>query len=235
MAQWYYAEGPAQNVGPLSSEELVALFRRGQLPLDTPVWREGMPQWQALRHVAAELGLDGTTASQSPPPLPGAWKTASPQRPQYVAPEPRRMSRGVLVLIVCLALIVPVLAVLGILAAIAIPAYHDYTLRTKVLQPISAGNALKQDVQNHVAAHGQCPANGEAGFKAPEAYAAESVEAVTIGEFEGGTCGIEVRVRGLNPSQLDGRAIWLEFDPDSRQWTCTSEIDDRYLPVQCRG
>lgn len=145
------------------------------------------------------------------------------------------MSRGMMVLIVCLALIVPVISILGILAAIAIPAYHDYTLRAKVMQPISAGSALKAKVQDHFAADGECPVNGEAGFQAPESYASDAVEAITVGEFEGGTCGIEVRVRGLNPSQLDGRAIWLEFDPDTRRWNCSSEIDDRYLPVQCRG
>lgn len=137
MAQWYYAEGPGRNVGPLTTEELAACFRRGQLMLDSQVWREGMAQWQPLRSVAAELGLDATASATAPmpPPLPGAPGHASP-RPgaPAIAPAPRGMSRGTIILIICLAAIIPMLAILGILAAIAIPAFVTYIRRAKTVE-----------------------------------------------------------------------------------------------------
>lgn len=68
MTEWYYAEGQ-QRQGPLPVQEIRQRFQRGQLNLDTLVWREGMAQWAALRQVVDELGLqtlaDATTATSS--------------------------------------------------------------------------------------------------------------------------------------------------------------------------
>ena len=66
MTEWYYAEGQ-QRQGPLPVAEIRQRFQRGQLTLDTLVWREGMGQWAALRQVVDELGLqtlaDASTAT----------------------------------------------------------------------------------------------------------------------------------------------------------------------------
>ncbi|PZS54035.1 RDD family protein [Stenotrophomonas maltophilia] len=68
MTEWYYAEGQ-QRQGPLPVQEIRQRFQRGQLNLDTLVWREGMAQWAALRQVVDELGLqtlaDASTATSS--------------------------------------------------------------------------------------------------------------------------------------------------------------------------
>jgi hypothetical protein len=68
MTEWYYAEGQ-QRQGPLPVQEIRQRFQRGQLNLDTLVWREGMAQWAALRQVVDELGLqtlaDASTATAS--------------------------------------------------------------------------------------------------------------------------------------------------------------------------
>jgi len=56
MTEWYYAEGQ-QRQGPLAVTEIRQRFQRGQLTLDTLVWREGMAEWTALRQVVDELGL----------------------------------------------------------------------------------------------------------------------------------------------------------------------------------
>nr|WP_295376922.1 GYF domain-containing protein [Pseudoxanthomonas sp.] len=234
MAQWYYAEGPGRNVGPLTADEIAARFRQGQIFLDTQVWREGMAQWQPLRGVAAELGLDGGAASSLPPPLPGRPMNAPPRAAYAAAPAPRKMSRGMIILIVCLAAIIPAVAIIGILAAIALPAYHDYTSRAKLMEPIAAGDALKPLVERHLAA-GQCPDNETDGFQPEAAYASQHVAGILVGEFDDGTCGVEVRVRGTGNTRMDDHAIWIFYDGQSRQWGCTSDIEDRFLPVRCRG
>ncbi len=67
MTEWYYAEG--QRPGPAAGQEIRQRFQRGQLNLDTLVWREGMAQWAALRQMVDELGLqtlaDASAASSS--------------------------------------------------------------------------------------------------------------------------------------------------------------------------
>ncbi|HZF97755.1 MAG TPA: RDD family protein [Pseudoxanthomonas sp.] len=57
MESWYYVDAHRQQQGPLASEALMQRFHRGELQLDTLVWREGLSQWQRLREFSHELGL----------------------------------------------------------------------------------------------------------------------------------------------------------------------------------
>ena len=61
------------------------------------------------------------------------------------------------------------------------------------------------------------------------------VAGILVGEFDDGTCGVEVRVRGIGNPRMDDHAIWIFYDGQDRQWGCTSDIEDRFLPVRCRG
>ncbi len=45
--QWYYEKDNAQN-GPVSEEELLALYQQGTIQRHNLVWREGMPDWAPL-------------------------------------------------------------------------------------------------------------------------------------------------------------------------------------------
>lgn len=62
MSEWYYAEGQ-QRQGPVEDEVIRQLFQRGQLTLDTLVWREGMSQWAELRTRVDELQLQTLAAA----------------------------------------------------------------------------------------------------------------------------------------------------------------------------
>lgn len=42
--QWFYANG-GEQVGPLNDQEFHERIRAGQITTETPVWREGMPNW----------------------------------------------------------------------------------------------------------------------------------------------------------------------------------------------
>lgn len=66
MSEWYYAVGQ-QRQGPVTGPDIGLLFQRGQLSLDSLVWREGMPAWAALRTVVDELQLQSlATAAEAP-------------------------------------------------------------------------------------------------------------------------------------------------------------------------
>lgn len=241
MAQWFYAEGPNRNVGPLSEQEMGEAYRRGLLMAESPVWREGMAQWQPLRQVAGELGLqfllDGPPPMPgAPPPLPPSAQRAYPNRPAArTAARSEGMGRGAIIAIVCICVGVALVGMLGILAAIAVPAYADYTAKAKVSSAIMAGSALRPAIEAHLANTRSCPDNDTNGFKPSAAYSETYVESIVVGQFDDGTCGMEVRARGIGRPQIDGHAIWLSLDPATRQWTCNSDMDDRWLPVSCKG
>ena len=52
-----------------------------------------------------------------------------------------------------------VIAIVGILAAIALPAYQDYIVRSKLSEPLAALAEAKTTVAEYVAANGDYPAD----------------------------------------------------------------------------
>src|SRR5689334_3581097 len=54
-----------------------------------------------------------------------------------------------------------VVAIIGILAAIAIPAYQDYTIRSQVTEGLNLAGAVKAGVSEYFADHGTWPADIE--------------------------------------------------------------------------
>lgn len=235
MSDWYYHAPGEGRVGPLAVETLREYLAAGRIRRDTLVWREGLGEWQPLERVSSELGIAPAElyvpAPAAPPPLPpAAAPFATHAHSAAAAPPKRGMSGCLIALIVVAVLAVPAI---GILAAIAVPAYHDYTLRAKVAAGAASAEPLKLAVAEF---HGQrqaCPDNDSPGFKAAEAYAGPQVASITIGTFENERCGIELRLRDTGSDKVDGKALWWEFDGNA--WQCSSEIDDRYLPQHCRG
>lgn len=229
MSDWYYSAGGDQRQGPLGTEDLIAQFRHGRVGLDTLVWRDGQAQWQPLSDFAEELGLAGN-GEALPPPLPPPRPAFSAQ-PVSAAPK-SGLSGCMIAIIVAAVLAIPMI---GILAAIALPAYNDYTLRAKVATALPVAEPMKQAVSSHLAREKSCPSNDHADFSAPEDYADGTVASIAFGQFESDLCGMELILTVPGKAALDGKAVWLEFDPSDSSWRCSSEIDDKYLPVQCRG
>ncbi|HEV7272027.1 GYF domain-containing protein [Pseudoxanthomonas sp.] len=246
MSGWYYADRNREQHGPVSSDELVTHYRFGRVALDSLVWREGLPHWQPLSDFADELGLNPAPVETpgTPPPVPPAAPsssaaTAAPQdrllrTPATPAAKPR-MSGGRIALIVAAVMVVPCIGIAGVLAAIAFPAYHDYTLRSKVAQAATDHVALRMEVKAFMDAEGRCPSNGEGTIGTPESYAGPYVARAVVGGFDDGTCGFELEFANTGNAQIDGRKLWWDLGSDNSEWHCSSEIDDRYLPPDCRG
>lgn len=228
MSDWYYSAGSDQRQGPLPSDDLVAQFRHGRIGLDTLVWRDGQAQWQPLGDFAAELGLASSTGTPLPPPLP----SSHPAPAAYQAAPKSGLSGCMIALIVAAVVAVPMAA---ILAAIAIPAYQDYTLRARTSAALLDAAPLKANIAEYLAGNSTCPSNGDADFGAPGTYAGTHLASITLGTFESDRCGMELILRNAGSERLDGKKIWLEYDPSDASWECSSEIDDKYLPTTCRG
>lgn len=244
MSQWFYAEGNRERCGPLSSENLLELFRSGRIALDTLVWREGMGDWQPLGSFASELGLTDLPAAAvgapppavlpaSPPPLHAAGSMPPDARP--TAPPKGGLSGCAIAAIIAAVCGVFLLGIVGILAVIALPAYQDYTLRAKTAVAYAQLAPLKAEVSAFAAEHRRCPVNGEGTFGTPESYVDGAIGSIRIGRFDNGHCGLEALLEVPGKPQLQGKAIWLDYDADSGRWECSAEPDDKYLPAECRG
>ena len=126
-----------------------------------------------------------------------------------------------------------VIAILGILLAIAIPAYQDYTVRAKVSEGINLAASAKLGVSEYVQSEGTWPAdNGEAGLSAT--ITGNDVSAVEVGD---GT--IMITYGNGAPPAIDGSTLVLSpvTTAGSTIWTCGSagDVEERFVPSSCRN
>ncbi len=128
-------------------------------------------------------------------------------------------------------------AVLGILAAIAIPAYQQYVSRAHTAGIVAMAGGWKTQVAEALMAQeglerAACPANGDEGFGAPESYATQGVNRVVFGEFEQGLCGISIWMPPATGNVE--QQILLEYDPEEQEWYCTTTLPEPHKPGWCR-
>lgn len=125
-----------------------------------------------------------------------------------------------------------VVAMIGVLAAIAIPAYRDYTLRAEASQAFQVAGELQKAAQGYVEENRDYPDTlAEIGMA--EAYDGGPVSSVELVEE-----GYELTLRSANPA-LDGTTILVSavaYEDGSIGWDCTGgTLEPRYRPVNCRA
>ena len=141
-----------------------------------------------------------------------------------------------------------VVAIIGILAAIALPAYRDYTVRAKMSEVITALGAGKTAISEFYLTEGRVPATVAAAglntsgagsdFVRVYAFNADSTGATGVvtwfavingTELDAEVAGERAGIRGTGQGAASGSITW-ECGPDSS----TSPVDDKYLPSSCR-
>jgi len=226
MSDWYYATADGQRHGPLPAAGLAALARSGKVGPQTLVWREGLAQWTPLSAHEAELGLVA-----SPPPVPGQARAPMAQQ----ATPPARRNGCLVALLIGIGGLVLV-SIIGILAAIALPAYNDYTMRAKVAGALAEARVHQPEVVAFIETHSRCPTNDDEGFATAESYAGGQLASIRFGEFEESSlCGLAATIHAPGVDAIDDQPIWLEYNAAVDTWLCSSAVEDRYLPHECRG
>ena len=144
-----------------------------------------------------------------------------------------------------------VIAIIGILAAVAVPAYQDYTIRAKVVEGINLSSAAKLGVSESFQADGVWPANnGAAGVNAAATITGQYTTSVTVDNA--GAAGESRVVVQLNAAAIDPTAARLPAGSDAVvfeardnggaiDWLCDAAVSgvattvpQQYLPAECR-
>jgi type IV pilus assembly protein PilA len=148
-----------------------------------------------------------------------------------------------------------VVAIIGILAAIAIPAYQDYTIRSKVTELINAAGVCKTSIAEYYQSKGYMPADtttagcsdqGTANSGAP-VVAAGNIQVTAAGGLSGQLSGKDVfaykagcSTATTAPTVSGGCAVASgNSAPPIQVWFCDATqagttILPKYLPATCR-
>ena len=127
-----------------------------------------------------------------------------------------------------------VVAIIGILAAVAIPAYQDYTARAKISEVVTVAGGMKTSLSEYYQSTGAWPADLATG--GIEFSASDYVAGQTYSQADG---VLQLSTQNINTT-VNGN--WLTFKPTvntgSIVWQCYAlgnVIADKYLPTNCRG
>ena len=144
-----------------------------------------------------------------------------------------------------------VVSIIGILAAVALPAYQDYTHRAKIAEAISLASELKPQIISYYRDKDRFPANNDqAGAPEPQLIIGNYVKQVSV--LDG---AIHIEMGNKVGATIDGRILTLrpivvDGSPESPiSWICGDDlpptgmsavganqtsIETKHLPAACR-
>jgi type IV pilus assembly protein PilA len=127
-----------------------------------------------------------------------------------------------------------VVAIIGILAAVAVPMYLDYAVRSQIAEGLNLSSGAKVAVSEYFQDRGAFPTdNNEAGISAATDISGKYVESVTVEDNV-----ITVLYGNSANAKIDGDTLTMTATDDagSLLWTCASggAIQAKHLPSACR-
>jgi type IV pilus assembly protein PilA len=141
-----------------------------------------------------------------------------------------------------------VVAIIGILAAVALPAYQDYTVRAKMSEVILAASACRTTISEVVQSSSSLPAGGSWGCE-NSATGGASKYVKSISTSDAGVVSVEIQ--NIN-GDVNGKTVTLTPYTDAAGsspltsgdagktvalWKCGpgTGLQAKYLPGSCRG
>jgi type IV pilus assembly protein PilA len=128
-----------------------------------------------------------------------------------------------------------VVAIIGILAAVAIPAYQDYIARSQVSEAISLTAGGKTPLAEYFADKGVWPAAASDVMGTTSGKYVSGIS-ITTGAGTTGTLALTATMQTSNVnSAITGGTLILQTADGGKSWSCTGgTIAAKYKPASCR-
>ena len=141
-----------------------------------------------------------------------------------------------------------VVAIIGILAAVALPAYQDYTVRAKVSEVVIAGESCKTAVTEFWQTNNTFPTatTGYGCTSQATKYVASATPSITTGQIDTLIQGTGTAIDGANltlqPTSDSARKVAISVPAGGVAtpivgWSCgtsTAAANYKYFPAGCR-
>lgn len=134
-----------------------------------------------------------------------------------------------------------VVAIIGILAAVALPAYSDYTIRARVTEGLAFADSAKATVSENISANGGVQAAGACTGVNLVSGTGNAASTANVSKLE---CGDAAAPFGKITVTMTAKANGVAFTltPTSSAgnpitWVCapTDTANNKYMPSSCRG
>jgi len=126
-----------------------------------------------------------------------------------------------------------VVAIIGILAAVALPAYQDYTVRAKTSEVVLAASGGKTAIAEAFQTLGHMPAVASSGLSGQLSPYVASVAYTTSAT----NVGVLTATASAKEPKISGSTVVLTGTADSVgvvTWVCSGTILPKYMPANCR-
>lgn len=132
-----------------------------------------------------------------------------------------------------------VIAIIGILAAIAIPVYQDYTIRAQVAEGVTLTTPAQIALAEFYTEHGRLPVGDNSSVGLPQASSIAGNYVKSVGVSAGSSGKIELVFGNKANSAISGNANKCTFSPVTSapgaiHWTASCGFNKRYLPQAYR-
>lgn len=124
-----------------------------------------------------------------------------------------------------------VVAIIGILAAIAIPQYQDYTARTQLSEAITLAGGLKTPIAE---AYSQSAVAASCAIPTGAVTSGKYLAKIEVAGAAVDACSIVATMAATAATKVKDKTVTFAYVPSTGAWTCTSNAAAEVVPAACK-